>query len=348
MWFNKTKWLDKIKKQTGIIRNIQTPKIDNKYISIVYEVYDKNKKGFKKFNAVLPRKVEINKEFLYFLGLRYGDGTNGARVGVVNKNLELIKETAKFLRKIFPRSMLQGSIYLYKKEAISSLPELKKDMKKIVDKLEVYDLTDKDVKGIYVFYVFITNAFFNRIYDSLIKDILSLFKILNMQEKGAFFAGFFDAEGNVNKRDRNFRWSQKTPNKVAIIRELLEKENYHARYDGSNFIIGHKADIWKEDLERFKDQVLPYLKHPEKKKEAQELLKGYYVMDSYKKIARIIHKNRWIDNKEVSKKAHRKRCRVELTALTGAGFLVRTRKRVDESFKYAITKKGTRWIMESG
>ncbi len=345
-WFSKTNWLNKIKKQVGIIRNIREIKRDRELV-IQYEVYNKRTIKFEKHIIVLPEKMKIDEDFLYFLGLRYGDGSNGARVGIVNKNINLIEWTANFLRRIMPKNKVRGDIYVYKKEVFMFLDKLKADMENIVDYLGIYDLTNKERKGVYVLYVYLTNEFFNRIYNNIVEQMDILFKKLNIQQKGAFLAGFFDAEGNVNKRDKNFRWSQKTPHKVKMIKDLLKKEGYHLRYDGSNLIIGHKKEIWKEDLERFKEQVLPHIKHPDKRKEAKELLEGYYVMDTYKKIAKIIQKNEGINSQQIAQVAKRMRCHRELTALTEAGFLVRTRKRVDESFKYGITEKGYQWITRS-
>jgi len=114
-----------------------------------------------------------------------------------------------------------------------------------------------------------------------------------------------------------------------------------------SYFIHYKKEIRKKDLERFKEQVLPHIKHPDKKREAIELLGGYYVMETYKKIAKIIHKNKGINSQQIAQLANRKKCHRELTALTEAGFLIRNRKKVDESFKYGITEKGYQWITRS-
>ena len=138
--------------------------------------------------------------------------------------------------------------------------------------------------------------------------------------------------------------SQKIKIKVEKVGWILKNEGYNYRYDDANFIIGYKKEFWKEDLKLFNKQIFPFIKHHKKRKEAKELLEGYYVRDNYKKIVRLIKENPKINNYEISKKLKNRGYRAELTALTEAGFLKRYRKRVDESFKYLTTEKGCDWI----
>lgn len=86
------------------------------------------------------------------------------------------------------------------------------------------------------------------------------------------------------------------------------------------------------------------MKHPEKLKEAKELLSGYYVRDCYKDIVRLVHIHQGISNEGISELIGRKRSHRELTALTEANFIKRVRKSINESFKYHVTEKGIKWI----
>ena len=62
----------------------------------------------------------------------------------------------------------------------------------------------------------------------------------------------------------------------------------------------------------------------------------------------IIKDNPSIDNEGLFSLIKRKKNHRQLTALVEAGFLNRTRNRVDESFKYSVTEAGINWIKESG
>src|SRR3989344_2050760 len=343
-WLNLSKWFEKVIVQKGILRNVKKPIIKNGKITLDYEAYNKRTKSIKRYINTMPAKIKVDEALLYFLGLRYGDGTNGAKIWVVNKNLELIKNTSDYLRDLFPNSEVQGNINVYKNIKDNQLNYLKEFMSKISDYFMVYNPKNNKINCDYVLCIFVINEVFNKIYNNLIKEFKSFFEVLTFIEKGAFLAGFFDAEGNVNKLDKNFRWSQKIKEKVKFIGELLENECYHFRYDGSNFIIGHKKEFWKQDLELFKKQVLPYIKHPEKLKEAKELLGGYYVRDCYKELVNLVNKYPGINNEDISKLIGRKRSHKKLTALTEAEFVKRNRKSLNESFKYHITEKGFKWI----
>ena len=71
----------------------------DKYIKISYETYNKKTKKNEIYQTCIPKKLKLNENFLYLLGLMYGDGTSGSRVGVVNKNPEIIKNSALILKK---------------------------------------------------------------------------------------------------------------------------------------------------------------------------------------------------------------------------------------------------------
>ena len=139
--------------------------------------------------------------------------------------------------------------------------------------------------------------------------------------------------------DKNVRWSQKIEANVKMIKLLLEKEGYHVKYDGSNLVIAYNQSCNKKDLEQFKRQILPFIKHPEKRKEAVELINGYFVRDCYKRIVSIISRNPDIDHRSIAKKINRKKCHRKLKALVDAGLITKKGK-IGESFKYKVTAAG--------
>jgi len=339
-WFKETKWIDKLKICTGFVRILKNPEVTNNHIILYYTSYNKKSGRSEEYTTYLPRKLYFNKEFLYFLGFMYGDGLSSARVGIINKDLNLIREIARYLKDIFPNSKIEGQIYVYKKDIDKE--KLCSEIKNYVDHITIYN--NFKAAGEYVFAVSITNNFIKRILDNIFENMIELFNKLSLYEKGAFFAGFFDAEGNVNKLGKNLRFSQKSENKVEIIISLLNKEGYHTYYDGSNICIAYHKENRKSDFNLFEKQILPFIKHIEKKKESSELLSGYLVRDCYKPIVKIISKNPGIDNNGLFKITKRKRNQRQLTALTDANFVSRNRKKIDESFKYYVSEKGLKWI----
>ena len=80
-----------------------------------YEVYDRATKSYKHHKIYLPRKLVVDKEFLYFLGLFFGDGTGHPRVGVVNKEFELIRAAYDFIAKIMPNSKISLDLHTNRK-----------------------------------------------------------------------------------------------------------------------------------------------------------------------------------------------------------------------------------------
>ena len=69
-------------------------------------------------------------------------------------------------------------------------------------------------------------------FDYLYKN---LDKVLNLiPNKYIFFAGLFDAEGNVFLEDGCLRWSCLDQEKVEIYKKHLKELNLFDRYDGCN------------------------------------------------------------------------------------------------------------------
>jgi len=339
-WLNKNQWLEKLKTLRGFFKNPKIEKISRNNIRLSYFTYSKSTKRIEKYFVSLPKKLKFNLDFCYFLGLLYGDGLSGARIGIVNKDKNLIEWTAKFLKKYFNNNKIKSRIFIYNNSIIKT-KDLLGWLNSFSNEAEIY--YNPKARGKYVFNIFITNSILRRLIEDFFNNLESLFLKFNFEQKGAFLAGFFDAEGNVNKLDGNFRFSQKIENKVAIIRKLLEKEGYHTRYDGSNILIGYKQE-YKNDLKLFEKQILPFLRHSQKQKEAQELAQGFLVRAEYKPILEIISLNNNITQKEISKMINRAKCYGKLLALFKAGFVNRTRNKVDESFKYLITNKGLEYL----
>lgn len=340
-WLEKNSWIKKLNKQKGLIRNVIL-KNNNDGMFISYLGYNRKFKKMSFYKVFLPEKLAINNEFCYFLGLLYGDGLNGARVGVVNKDRGLINWTSKFLTKYFPSNRIKTQLTLHKNKHGVDVSELSQWLRSISEEFTIYE--NPNALGNYVANVYITNNILRRILDGFLLNLKIFFKYLNFEQKGAFLAGFFDAEGNINKLDKNLRFSQKTYLKVNSIIDVLNLEGYHTRYDGSNIIIAFKKD-YKTDLDLFKKQILPFMKHSQKAEKVKELLSGFLVEPRYRTILQIIKDEPYLIHNVIARKLGKVKCQGELVALYKAGFVIRIGG-VGESFKYDITEKGLMYLGE--
>ena len=340
-WLKKNNWIEKLSKQQGLIRDTKINRISKQNIKISYRAYSKRTKKLEPYIIGLPRMIELNEDFFYFLGLLHGDGLSGARVGIVNIDRNLIAWTSKFLRKTFKHNRLKSQLSIHNNSKVE-VKELSEYLNKLSDEFMVYHNTK--ARGKYVFNIFITNNILRRIINDLIENLENLFLDISFQQKGAFLAGFFDAEGNVNKLDINLRFSQKKEENVRILQTLLQNEGYHIRYDGCNVLIGYKQK-YRDDLKLFEKQIFPFLKHSQKKRQTKELQEGYLVRKSYKPILKIIKENPRISQKQVATKINRVKCHRKLIALLNAGFITREGK-IGERFKYEITDRGTKYLEE--
>ena len=78
-----------------------------------------------------------------------------------------------------------------------------------------------------------------------------------IKNKGPFFAGLFDAEGNVSLYNKSFRWACKNKELINLYSKQLKELNLYDSYDG-NCLISHNK-------KEFYNIIFPYLKqkfHP--------------------------------------------------------------------------------------
>ena len=281
-WLIITDWVNKLKTQSGFVKDVQDVKICENSLFLSYCAYNRGRNKIEKYDVCFPRKLDItDSKFLYLLGFMYGDGTSGSRIGVVNKEFELIEYSSNILRKVFVNSKIEGNLFLYKKLNKKTNKKLEENVKSISDKYSVYKIVHPNVKGDYVYAVFITNNILRKIINCLYSDLIHLISLLGSKHIGAFLAGFFDAEGNVNKLDKTFRFSQKTKKKVMVIKELLDYlgfpetkivdyEDMCQKYDTDEINDEHEEKIGKEYgdsviLEKFPQRTHPFwnMKHYE-------------------------------------------------------------------------------------
>lgn len=136
------------------------------------------------------------------------------------------------------------------------------------------------------------------------------------------------------------RINQKNLPQKIILEKLLRKQGYHFRYDSYSFVIGNRKETRIKDFKIFEKQILPYMKHEKKKKEAKELFDGILIQDSFKSLLEIIVKNPGITHNELLNFINKKKCYRELKALKRSNFI----KYEEYPYKYFITVNGLKWI----
>src|SRR4030042_5623458 len=78
-------------------RKINYIKKKGRFIQISYITHSKKEK--KEFIKTFPKRIILNKEFIYFFGLWCGDKAGGKRFGICNQNQKLLNFTKYFLEK---------------------------------------------------------------------------------------------------------------------------------------------------------------------------------------------------------------------------------------------------------
>ena len=252
------KWFDSYYKLINFgIRKFNYIKKEKKVIEISYTTHSKNIK--KEFIIKFPKKIKLDKEFIYFFGLWCGDRAGGKRFGICNQNNEIIKFTEYFLEKNYQK--IEKILYIHKDLPI---PKISYD--------KVY-LIDKEIKG-WVLSVHSINgilaSFFHYV-QSYLEYLLS-----NIKNKNPFFAGLFDAEGNVSLYNKSFRWACSNQKLIEIYSSFLKEEGLYHSYDGHCII--------SNNLNKFYKDIFPYLRHTNKRNLVELMVKGRGVLQS-------LHKN---------------------------------------------------------
>lgn len=254
----------------GLVKLLKKPEIKNGKIILKLRVFNPRLRKFINKRISLPPKITVEKELSYFLGLTMGDGLGKHRMGVINKNLDVLDFVFNFLLNFFKRDDIIGSVFIHKRsEMKNKINHIKKLRKigikrfKLVKNFRAY--------GSFVYSVYVNCQPFSKILLYLIRKIKIIWPNLDTTVRDAFIAGLFDAEGNVNQRDRILRISQMTPINIDIIKFILTHEGYKFRFDGANFIIGYKG-FKERDFKIFKNQVIPHMKHNDKVNKARIII----------------------------------------------------------------------------
>jgi hypothetical protein len=254
------------------------------------------KGGFKSFEVILPKKFIIDKSFLYFFGLWCGDRSGGKRWGICNKNSEVISFTENFL--INYGQKVERILYITKGLVEPNIVHHKKF------------IVDNDIRG-WVLSVHSNNGILSSFFNYLYLHLEEFLQKINQPE--IFFAGLFDAEGNVSLYNKSFRFACKDKKRIQIYSKFLRKLELFERYDGNCLITYNKKNFY--------NKIFPYLKHQKKIDLTRFLVEGSPLPQDYRGILRFIKTNPNLSSKDLAKALKKSKIYSELKLLNNFGFI---------------------------
>lgn len=289
LWFSKYKHL-----VNSNFRKIQINEEINNFL-ISYSNF--TRKGYKKFSVKLPKRIFLTEDFYYFFGLWCGDRTGGKRFGVCNKNQEILKFVAKYLKENYQN--IERILII--KEGVSE-PIIKYDKKYVI----------KDSGNGWVLSVHSNNGILASFFYYLQSNLNEFLDI--SKNKGAFFAGLFDAEGNVSLYNKSFRWACKNKELIKIYTKHLREIGLYDGYDG-NCLITY-------NLKSFIELIVPYMRHKEKINNSNFLFLGKPPLPKgYNKVLEFIKNNPKKNAKEIAKALNKNKLYSELKLLSDFNFI---------------------------
>ncbi|MBC8500615.1 MAG: hypothetical protein ISS25_00935 [Nanoarchaeota archaeon] len=320
-FLNLEKWFSFYKKLIDFgCREIKSIQRENNILKVKYTNYAKGKK--KLFTILLPRKIKLDEDFQYFFGLWVGDKAGGGRIGVINKEKVLNLYTAEYLRKLYQRP--EFVLYIHKK---TKLRKLNYDIDKIIR-------INSSYQG-YAISVHATNGVLKSFFEYLEKDLDEFLNLI--PNRNVFFAGLFDAEGNVFLEDHCFRWSCKDQINIKIFSSYLKETGLFHRFDGSNIVTYNK--------EVFSKSILPFIRHPVKINDSQFIcFKKGILNERFKEILRVINNNPGKKANEIAKALKKVKLFAQLRFLEDNNYI----HRKSYPHKIYITNKGVASLSHGG
>jgi len=271
-WLDKIKYGERLKRINGLAR-LENISVDKDVVIMKYRVFNKVTNSFVRYISILPTNFQFNTKTMYLFGLWAGDNTGGGRVGVCNKNWALLKKSSELLHQCFkqPQQLLIGNVMSAELDETAK-QRYREQLRPIVGKV-TFTVNAKCFKGP-VLWISSHNALFKRLLDFLKCNLGDVFAEVSDVNRGAFYAGLFDAEGNVNngKKGISFRWSAMNQEFVETLMVWLKKDGFHPSYDGANIKIGCRKKTRATDFQLFAKLIMPHIIHPQKRHAAQVLL----------------------------------------------------------------------------
>ena len=295
-------------------RHFNYVKKEREFIEVSYTTHSRKEK--REFVLRFPKELKIDEEFMYFFGLWCGDKAGGKRFGVCNQENNILTFTQYFLEKNFQN--VEKILYIQKG---LNTPEISYDKKYVIDKGDVngWVLSVHAVNGIF-------SSFFHYLRDNL--DYL-----LTIGSAPAFFAGLFDAEGNVSLYNKSFRWACKNDELVAVYSKHLRTLNLYSGYDGG-CIITYERDL-------FYRKIFVFLKHNKKINLTNLLCHGKGQLPKiYLQALMYIASTPKMTVNDIAKALKKNKIHSELALLTEWGLI----HRESYPYRFSITNKGKKII----
>lgn len=292
------KWFKSYKKLIDFgARKFNYVKSKKNYLEVSYITHSNKDK--KEFILNFPKKIRVDEIFLYFFGLWVGDKAGGKRFGVMNKEKNVAFFAKKYLKKLHQNP--EVVLYIAKNQKLPKEDIAYNKIVRINNKSKGYAYSTHVMNGI-------LTSFF-RYLESNLDEFLYKVKKFNI-----FFAGLFDAEGNVFLEDSCFRWACKNEVLKEIFKIHLKRLGLFNRYDGSNFVTSNQ--------EVFSKLILPYLIHPKKINNVNLVCFGKGNLEQrFLQILKVIENNLGITNKELAKALKKKKVYAQLRVLEKLGYV---------------------------
>ena len=308
IWFNEYKNL--------VNSNFRKLKILDKKDYLILEYNNFTKNGYKDFKVELPKKINLDDELIYFFGLWCGDRSGGKRFGICNQNINVINFTEYFLKKY--KQKIEKILYITKN---TPEPEMDYDKKFIIDKeIRGWVLSTHTNNGIFASFFYYLQSHLN--------EFLTM-----ISNRFPFFAGLFDAEGNVSLYNKSLRWACKKDNLIKIYSNNLKELNLFDGYDGNSILCYNVNEFYKK--------IFPYMKHNNKINMIKFLYNGEgNLSKDLMDILKIIKINSDITSKEIAKALKKNKVYSELGLLKKFGFISQN----NYPYTYKINEKGLKSI----
>ncbi|MBL7169471.1 MAG: MarR family transcriptional regulator [Candidatus Aenigmarchaeota archaeon] len=259
---------------------------------------------FKNFSSRTENKfseTELSEiQNYYEIGKWTGDRIGFPRVGIVNKSVELIADTYKFLRRNVSISRINVEIQCKNSEI-----ELNGVLKEISEKLEIPKSKIKIVinPGMYGEYVIRVFTQSRTIFRKLEQEFRNISR-KTTENMAKFIAGYADAEMTVEKRNVILTFSissknHKEANKIRNILKIVLGGKITIRTAGKDEL---KIHVPNNLISNFKEKIGKYMKHVEKVNRLNEILNNNFLLPQDKILLNFIKHNKDCTAREISNK----------------------------------------------